>query len=260
MEHHFNIDIAKDYGIEEAILLHNFFFWIAKNAANGENFHDGLFWTYNTRDSYAKLFKYMSDSKIYRIIGNLVDKKLLVKGDYNTDRWKRPTWYAFTNDGLKYMAKNGYDIKPFGVHFQNDTNDCSKMNNRACQNEQSIIINNTDSKTNKDKDKENYKKEKEEIDAFVEKIYSMYPTKCPVRKASLGKSYKDKDRIRRLLKTYSTDDIIRVVKNEVEEKYGKQYMSNFSTFLNNFPDPNSLFAEDAEHGNGGSAYPQGYWQ
>lgn len=36
------------------------------------------------------------------------------------------------------------------------------------------------------------------------------------------------------------DEIERVFKHEIEEKYEKQYMQNFSTFLNNFPDPNAL--------------------
>ena len=36
------------------------------------------------------------------------------------------------------------------------------------------------------------------------------------------------------------EEIERVFKQEIEEKYDKQYMQNFSTFLNNFPDPNSL--------------------
>ena len=35
------------------------------------------------------------------------------------------------------------------------------------------------------------------------------------------------------------DEIERVFKHEIEEKYEKQYMQNFSTFLNNFPDPNA---------------------
>ena len=79
-----------------------------------------------------------------------------------------------------------------------------------------------------------------EEDEFVERMYSMYPSRCPKRATSLGKTKKDKDRIRKLLKCYSMDEIERVFKHEIEEKYEKQYMQNFSTFLNNFPDPNSL--------------------
>lgn len=79
-----------------------------------------------------------------------------------------------------------------------------------------------------------------EEDEFVERMYSMYPSRCPKRATSLGKTKKDKDRIRKLLKCYSMDEIERVFKHEIEEKYEKQYMQNFSTFLNNFPDPNSF--------------------
>ena len=79
-----------------------------------------------------------------------------------------------------------------------------------------------------------------EEDEFVERMYSLYPSRCPKRATSLGKTKKDKERIRKLLKCYSMDEIESVFKHEIEEKYEKQYMQNFSTFLNNFPDPNAL--------------------
>lgn len=84
------------------------------------------------------------------------------------------------------------------------------------------------------------RKEKESScndDDFVDMIYDIYPTKCPQRGTSLGKSRKDKERIKRLLKTYTKEQIEAVVKKEVDDKYNKEYMQNFSTFLNNFPDP-----------------------
>lgn len=81
---------------------------------------------------------------------------------------------------------------------------------------------------------------KKEEDEFIERMYSSYPTRCPKRNTSLGKTRKDKERIRKLLKVYSMDEIERVFKHEIDEKYEKSYMQNFSTFLNNFPDPNAL--------------------
>jgi DNA-binding PadR family transcriptional regulator len=151
MEHHFEVTIAKDYGIEEAIMLHYFYFWIARNAANEENYHEGLYWTYNTRGFYAEIFIYMSESKVYRVINRLIDEGLLVKGDYNTNRWKRPTWYALTLKGLEYLKEKGYDMTPFGGVLQNDTHVCSKMNNRDGENEQSIN-NYSNSNTNSNKE------------------------------------------------------------------------------------------------------------
>lgn len=78
------------------------------------------------------------------------------------------------------------------------------------------------------------------VDDFIDRMYAIYPPRCPKRNASLGKTRKDKERIRKLLKTYSMEEIEKVFKHEIEEKYEKQYMQNFSTFLNNFPDPLTL--------------------
>lgn len=83
-------------------------------------------------------------------------------------------------------------------------------------------------------------KENTDEKEFIDRMYAMYPTKCPKRGASLGKSQKDKQRIKKLLKTYTMEEIERVFQYEIDSKYDKQYMQNFSTFLNNFPDVNCL--------------------
>lgn len=80
------------------------------------------------------------------------------------------------------------------------------------------------------------------VEEFIDRIYNKYPSKCPIRQMTTSKTLKDKHRIKNLLKTYSMEDIERVVDNEIEVKYGKYRMQNFSTFLNNFPDPQSLLS------------------
>ena len=80
----------------------------------------------------------------------------------------------------------------------------------------------------------------EDTSEFVERIYKIYPSTCPMRGTSLGKCKKDKERIKKLLKEYTEEQIEYIVKKEVEDKYGKNYMQNFSTFLNNFPDPSCV--------------------
>lgn len=77
----------------------------------------------------------------------------------------------------------------------------------------------------------------DEVSEFVDRMYAIYPTRCPKRNASLSKSHKDKMKIRRLLKIYTMEQIEQVIRNEVDSNYGVNYMKNFSTFLNNFPDP-----------------------
>lgn len=86
----------------------------------------------------------------------------------------------------------------------------------------------------------NISESKDEESEFIDRMYQMYPAKCPKRGTSTGKSHKDKQRIKKLLKTYTMEEIEKVFTHEIEEKYEKQYMQNFATFLNNFPDPNAL--------------------
>ena len=84
------------------------------------------------------------------------------------------------------------------------------------------------------------KKADNDVDDFVDRMYALYPAKCPKRGTYLGKSQKDKVKIKSLLKTYSESDIEFVIRWEIEQKYNKAYMLNFSTFLNNFPDPTQI--------------------
>lgn len=75
---------------------------------------------------------------------------------------------------------------------------------------------------------------------FIDRMYALYPTRCPKRNCSLGKSKRDKTRIKALLKTYTPEQIEQVIRHEVDSNYDVNYMKNFSTLLNNFPDPDTL--------------------
>ena len=68
MTHQFDAGIAEIYGVEIAIMVQNFAFWIAKNKANNRNFYEGKTWTYNTIKAFNELFPYWSESQIRRIL------------------------------------------------------------------------------------------------------------------------------------------------------------------------------------------------
>ena len=58
MEYHFNIEYAKKYGVDEAIMIQNFVFWIMKNKANHTHQHEDRTWTYNTKKAFVALFPF----------------------------------------------------------------------------------------------------------------------------------------------------------------------------------------------------------
>ena len=106
MYHQFNTEIAKQYGIEESILLENIYFWVKKNKANNQNYHNGKYWTYNSIRAFKILFDYMSESKIYRALKKLEEAGLIEIGDFNADRYKRPSWYTVTEKAIKLYKDN----------------------------------------------------------------------------------------------------------------------------------------------------------
>lgn len=96
MEHHFNVEIAAEIGIDKAIFLHNIEFWIKKNEANDRHFYDGRYWTYNSVKAFAVLFPYWNGTKIKRMIASLKEEGYLEVGNYNQSSYDRTSWYALT--------------------------------------------------------------------------------------------------------------------------------------------------------------------
>lgn len=107
----FDTEIAEQYGVDEAIMLQNFAFWIEKNMANDKHFHDGRYWTYNSHKAMASLFPFWSEKQIRRIIDNLIEKGLITKGNYNELKYDQTKWYALTDLGIS-ICLNGQMEQP----------------------------------------------------------------------------------------------------------------------------------------------------
>jgi len=109
MNHQFNIHVAKDYGIEEAIILENIIFWVTKNYANNKNYHDGYYWTYNSSKAFSEQFEYIHPEKIRRTLINLEKIGFIKSGNYNKSKYDRTKWYTVTP-----IIKQYYDLSnPF---------------------------------------------------------------------------------------------------------------------------------------------------
>lgn len=98
MYHFFDVEVANEYGVDQAILIAHFQFWINHNAANKTNYHEGKFWTYNSYRALALLFPYWSEKQVRRILNDLVDKQVLKVGNFNKKDFDKTNWYAFVND------------------------------------------------------------------------------------------------------------------------------------------------------------------
>ena len=98
-----------------------------------------------------------------------------------------------------------------------------QMKSKRKVNEKQVNTNNKDNNVNNDNN-----------DNIINKIYNSYPTICPIKERPTGKSNKDKVRIKNLLKKHKPEYLMDLI-----EKYknSRTWIKNFSTFLNNLPDP-----------------------
>lgn len=100
----FNIEAARRFGVDGAIMLQGMAAWISKNRANERHFHDGHWWTYNSQDALVKLFPFWSRRQIQRIVKALNTEGALLLGNYSDGSFHNTTWYALSDDVLELLG------------------------------------------------------------------------------------------------------------------------------------------------------------
>lgn len=151
MQHSFDVQEAVNYGLEEAIMIWNLRFWIIKNKANKKHSYlgeDGILrtWTYNTNEAFQKLFPYWKKGAIERNLTRMIDKGILVKGNFNATKYDRTAWYAFSDED-RFLSSS-----LIIAHFSDSGNANPEIGNSKSRNEEIEIsdsgnIKETDIKT-----------------------------------------------------------------------------------------------------------------
>lgn len=90
----FDTMVAKDVGTDSAIILANIEYWQSKNRANKTNFHEGMYWTYNSVDAWCELFSYLSKHQIRHCLEKLIKRNYIVTGNFNKAAYDRTKWYC----------------------------------------------------------------------------------------------------------------------------------------------------------------------
>lgn len=168
--YYFNPEYAETFGIEEAVMIQHLSFWISKNKKEGRNFHENRYWTYNSCKKFSiEAFPFWSARKIHRILGSLIRKGVILRGNFNRHRYDRISWYAFVNEveflTVELIEDTSYPIKSkkkgMGKantkidqsNVQNQEMDLSNIVNPIPQNVGTIPDVNTDINTNANTDK-----------------------------------------------------------------------------------------------------------
>ena len=167
MYHYFDIDIAKKYGINEAILLNNIAFWVYKNRANEHNNYEGRYWTFNSVKAFTELFPYMSNSTIRRALNNLKENGLILIGNFGDTLTNKTNYYTLTDFGESVISKMNEGVA------QNEQMELLKMENP-------LFNKNTDNTDNKHTDIDKninsaFPADNSEKEEMFEQFWKAYP-------------------------------------------------------------------------------------
>lgn len=215
-QHQFEVSVASELGVNCAVILHMFAYWIKKNVANERHYHDGHYWTYNSNTAFQRIYPYMSEKAIRTALKKLKDGGYIMVGDYNPDRMKRPNWYTITDKG--YMLLNGQNCQkgqhdsPLGAERAAPRGDTLNIDIYSYSFTDSSTSNSTGVSDQKD---DTYS---EEIAEVVDHLNTM-----------TGKSYKAKtESTRKLIRArlrdgYTVEDCKRVIDVKVSQWLGTDW-------------------------------------
>lgn len=105
MDYSFNAEIAKVYGVDAAVIIHNLYWWICKNIANEKHIYDGKAWTYNTIKAFSDLFPFFTERQIRTVLLNLKKQKAITVGNYNKTPMDRTQWYSLSDEIMAIYEK-----------------------------------------------------------------------------------------------------------------------------------------------------------
>ena len=99
-----NKALARELGLNEALVLQQINYWIEINKKSGNNYHDGKYWTYNSiRAWQEKDFDYLSVDTVKRTFSKLEKAGYLLVGNYNKDPRDKTKWYTINDKKLEEL-------------------------------------------------------------------------------------------------------------------------------------------------------------
>ena len=101
-----NKTLAREIGLNEALILQQINYWIEINKRSGNNYYNGKYWTYNSiRAWHEKDFDYMSLDTVKRTFSKLEKNGYLLVGNFNKDPRDKTKWYTINDVRLEELYK-----------------------------------------------------------------------------------------------------------------------------------------------------------
>jgi len=115
MQHGFNIYLATEIGLNDAIILQQLYVWYVNNAHNNINFVDNRYWVYNSVLAFQKQFPYLSAKQIITVLNKLEVSNIIISEALNQANYDRTKWYSITEIGLNLLENYGIHREVFNA-------------------------------------------------------------------------------------------------------------------------------------------------
>ncbi len=155
--HGFDIGIARELGINAAIIYNHIVYWIMQNAMRKDEMIDGKYWMYETQQQMADFLGYMSVEEVKKSVVKLLDKGILIKGNYNKNPFDRTAWYTVYDQNI---IKKTLTKAPYGAMDRTESAPSESAVRRD------VLYN----KKQEDKHKNNNKRKAVVVPSFIEEI------------------------------------------------------------------------------------------
>lgn len=97
--HGFDPGLAKALeSVEAAILYSDLVFWLSINASNPDVIKENKVWSYSTHKQIAERLGYLNERQVKYAMEILVEKKLIIKGNFNKNKFDRTNWYTLSDE------------------------------------------------------------------------------------------------------------------------------------------------------------------
>lgn len=94
--------LAHKVGLHESIVLQQIHYRLKVNYKR--EFRDDQYWVFNTFDNWKKEFFFLSEDEVKEAFQSLVNKNLLLSGDYALSALDTTQWYALNYQALEMLA------------------------------------------------------------------------------------------------------------------------------------------------------------
>ena len=132
--HHFNIEIAKVFGIQAAVILDQLIYWIEQNEAENTNIYNGKAWCIASYETLLKRFPYFTKRQIEFGIEKLIEKGIIITGNYSKNRFNRTRYFAFSDEFSSIVKSKNFALLCEMECVKKDTLDFPKLGNEISQN------------------------------------------------------------------------------------------------------------------------------